>query len=180
MRIVAHAWKWTNPLGDCFIYAQIGKEPNNYTMTVGPCGNRSAEAFLMAFQRDDLLTEDDADRARRKADGAVTVKTRRGPRNMEFFATCDGWPISVGALKRMISRGKKVTRKVFLEQVNPDQMLDVEERLGYAQHPREGVVMSADRNVEYYLSEVAGCPCAFFQWSGIEHVFVDPGCRPAE
>lgn len=181
MRLVVHAWKFTSPRGRTFIYAQIGQEPNSYTMTVGPGGNRAAEAFLKAFQRDELLTEEDADRARLKAEGGVSKPRRsKGDGTFEFYSTCDAWPIGVEVLTRMIRRGKQITRKAFLEHVNAEQMKDIEGQLGYAQHPRDGIVMAADGAVEYYRSEVKGCPAVYFLWSGIEHVFLEPSCLPAK
>jgi hypothetical protein len=97
-----------------------------------------------------------------------------------FFSDCVHWPESqVDDLNAMISAGQEITRETFLKNVDPEEMRQLEEQLGYERDPRKGLTMKKDWAVSYYRSTVRGCPAVYFVWSAIEHVFTDLACiRP--
>jgi hypothetical protein len=76
----------------------------------------------------------------------------------------------------MIRDGEEISRATFLKSVDPDEMLDLERRLGYERDSRKGLTMAKDWAVAYYRSTVRGCPAVYFVWSAIEHVFTDLAC----
>lgn len=60
-----------------------------------------------------------------------------------------------------------------------DGMLDKAEELGYERKSSigHGLTLKADWHVGYYKGLYQGRPCYFFQWSGIEYVWVKKGRR---
>lgn len=96
---------------------------------------------------------------------------------LRFFSDCVNWPEGeVDDLNAMIRAGKDISRKTFLKSVDPEEMKELEQRLGYERDPRKGLTMANDYHVGYYKSTVRGCPAVYFVWSAIEHVFTDLQC----
>jgi len=103
----------------------------------------------------------------------MTMPTKR----LRFFSDCVHWPEGqVDDLKAMIEAGETISRAMFLKNVDPQEMKELEERLGYERDPRKGLTMAKDWAVAYYRSTVRGCPAVYFVWSAIEHVFTDLAC----
>jgi hypothetical protein len=102
--------------------------------------------------------------------------TMGATRKLPFFSNCVGWPLPVPELQEMIDTSKTISRATFLKHVDPEQMKQLEEELGYTRDPRQGLTMAQDYHVSYEKSTLRGCPAVFFVWSAIEHVFVDPSC----
>lgn len=96
---------------------------------------------------------------------------------LRFFSDCVNWPEDqVDDLNAMIRAGKDISRKTFLKSVDPEEMKELEQRLGYERDPRKGLTMANDYHIGYYKSTVRGCPAVYFVWSAIEHVFTDLAC----
>jgi hypothetical protein len=96
---------------------------------------------------------------------------------LRFFSDCVLWPEDqVDDLTAMIRAGQEISRATFLKSVDPVEMKELEQRLGYERDPRKGLTMAKDWHVAYYRSTVRGCPAVYFKWSAIEHVFTDLEC----
>jgi hypothetical protein len=101
-------------------------------------------------------------------------------KHLNFFSDCVNWPEDqVDDLSTMIREGKDISRSTFLKSVDPDEMKELEGRLGYERDPRKGLTMAKDFHVAYFKSTVRGCPAVYFVWSAIEHVFTDLACMAA-
>lgn len=103
-------------------------------------------------------------------------------KRLRFFSDCVNWPEGqVDDLKAMIYASETISRTTFLKSVDPGEMKDIEQQLGYERDPRRGLTMAKDWHVTYYRSTLRGCPAVYFKWSAIEHVFTDLDCiRPPE
>lgn len=99
---------------------------------------------------------------------------------LKFFSDCVHWPEGqVDDLTAMIRAGKDITRATFLKRVDPEEMKELEEHLGYERDSRRGLTIAKDYYVAYYKSTLRGCPAVYFVWSAIEHVFSDLECLRA-
>jgi len=102
---------------------------------------------------------------------------------LRFFSDCVHWPEDqVDDLKAMIDASETISRATFLKSVDPAEMQNLEQQLGYERDPRKGLTMAKDWAVSYYRSTLLGCPAVYFVWSAIEHVFTDLACirQPAQ
>lgn len=92
-----------------------------------------------------------------------------------YYNFCAEWdPTDVnadGVLCDMIDAGEQISRETFLREVVPESLREIEQRLGYATTPDEGLVMEADYHVTYHHSMLHGKPVVFFVHSAIEYVF---------
>ncbi len=95
--------------------------------------------------------------------------------SLRFYATCVDWPpedVNVeGGLVDMIDEGKEVKRETFLKYMDKEDFEEIEEMMGYAKHPSQGLTMKSDRAVRYYKSKLHGRPVYYFVHSAVEHVF---------
>jgi len=98
--------------------------------------------------------------------------------NYRYYGNCVDWPsydvYRDGGLNDMIYSLNEISRRHFLRQVDTDEVHELEESLGYASHPKNGLTMSADCHVQYFSSHLHGERVYGFVWSGIEYVFVKP------
>lgn len=78
----------------------------------------------------------------------------------------------VASLRDMIQRGRGIARKTFLRHVCRKSLLALEQALGYACHPSQGLTMAGDRHVGYFKSMYGGQLCVYITWSAIEYVFL--------
>lgn len=94
---------------------------------------------------------------------------------MQYLNNCINWNRndvdSDGGLRDMINNRTNVTRQTFLKHVDQDEMKDIEQNLGYASHPRQGLTMAGDWHVSYSRSQLHGETVYFFTHSAIEYVF---------
>ena len=92
-----------------------------------------------------------------------------------FYSNCVDWPRGdvnrEGGLRDMIDDAIDITRRTFLKYVDPAEIADIEQNLGYARHPSQGLTMAGDCHVTYHRSKLHGKRCYFFCHSAIEHVF---------
>lgn len=93
-----------------------------------------------------------------------------------YLRSCVDWPLSdvhcPGGLCDMIDAAIDVTRKTFLACVSRYDLRQLEERLGYADHPARGLTLAGDWHVSYHRSRLHGLRVYFFTHSAIEYVFV--------
>lgn len=98
--------------------------------------------------------------------------------NYRYYGSCVDWPLhdvyGEGSLTDMIYSLTEISRRHFLRQVDTDEVREIEESLGYARHPGQGLTMAADWHVQYFSSYLHGERVYGFVWSGIEYVFVKP------
>ena len=91
-----------------------------------------------------------------------------------FYSSCVSWPQDdVENLKEMIALRRSISRSTFVKHVDKRELGDLEERLGYASHHSQGLMMSQDWGVSYYKSKLQGKKVYFFVYSGIEYVFTE-------
>lgn len=101
------------------------------------------------------------------------------PHDYAFYTTCvdspDGQLISA-----MQEAAVAVTYETMLAHCR--NMLDVAVDLGYERRSTSGhgLTLKNDWAVSYHKSTYAGCPCYYFVWSHIEHIWVKDGCQPKE
>ena len=92
-----------------------------------------------------------------------------------YYNNCVNWPRKdVPDLIDLVDEAIDITRQTFLAHVDRDDLRQVEEELGYALHPKQGLTMAGDYHVGYYRSKYRGKRRYFFKWSGIEYVFSRP------
>jgi hypothetical protein len=107
----------------------------------------------------------------------LPLATRRA--KMRFFCSCVNWPQDDvhcdGGLSDLIETRKALTRRTFLRHVNREDLRDQESRLGYSQHPSQGLTMAGDWHVEYFRSQHHGERVYGFRHSAIEFVFKTRG-----
>lgn len=90
--------------------------------------------------------------------------------NFRFLTDCVS--SNGGDIGAMRAAATAVSRRRFLRYVDRGHLAEMERNLGYETRRNEGLVMADDWHVSYHLSTFAGAPCAYFAWSGIEHVYV--------
>lgn len=92
-----------------------------------------------------------------------------------YFNNCVSWePPDVdaeGGLSDLIDQRVTITRRTFIGKVEPLDRVQLEESLGYARHPKQGLTMAADWAVEYFKSKLHSEVVYGLRWSGIEYVF---------
>jgi hypothetical protein len=72
----------------------------------------------------------------------------------------------------MVESASEITRSTFLRQVCPEDLRELELRLGYERHAALGLTMASDWHVVYYRSTYDGRPCYYFAHSHIEYIFL--------
>ena len=96
-----------------------------------------------------------------------------------FFHSCVGWPVrdvdAPGGLNDLIAASEPVTRRTFLRYVCREDLRELESRLGYCRHYRQGLTMAGDWHVGYFRSMWRGVRVYGFMHSAIEYVFVPAG-----
>jgi hypothetical protein len=93
---------------------------------------------------------------------------------MRFLTTCvNCHGEDVLRLDAMIDQATEITRRTFLKYVDLDELREIEVELRYETHPSRGLTMAGDWHVSYHKSKWGEKPCVYFQWSGIEHIFVE-------
>jgi hypothetical protein len=95
-----------------------------------------------------------------------------GPR-YTFITDCVGWR-SGDDINDMKEHSRPISRRAFLRRVDPQQMADLEQQLGYERRADKGLTMAGDWHVGYFEGTFVGVPAVYFAWSGIEHIFVHP------
>ncbi len=77
------------------------------------------------------------------------------------------------SINEMKEGARELSRRAFLRLVDRAELRRVEASLGYEAHPRRGLTMAGDFHVSYHRGTFRGGACAYFRWSGFEHVFVE-------
>lgn len=72
-----------------------------------------------------------------------------------------------------MERDIQVNRRTFRKHVCHSSLAVVEEILGYAKHPRQGLTLAGDWAVSYGRSKMFGKWIYFIKWSSIEFVFME-------
>ena len=72
----------------------------------------------------------------------------------------------------MKEHAEDITRGTFCRHVDRESREGLERQIGYEVGPSRGLHMKDDWAVGYYKGAYQGIPCVYFQWSGIEHIFV--------
>ena len=95
--------------------------------------------------------------------------------NHSYYASCVTWPPhdveADGGICDMVITAKIISRRTFLKHVNREDIAKIEKKLGYSQHPRQGLTMARDRHVFYSKSNLHGKRVVFLTHSAIEYVF---------
>src|SRR4051812_36930825 len=80
------------------------------------------------------------------------------------------------AIRAMVEDCIDITRETFLKHVDKQQMIEMEQGLGYEKRrSKQGLTMARDWAVSYHRSTYQDKPCYYFRWSGIEHIFTVDG-----
>jgi hypothetical protein len=99
----------------------------------------------------------------------------REGRTYRYYTNCVNWPTrdvhKKGGLIDMINQATGITRDAFLRHVSLEELRDIEQQLGYATHPSQGLTMAGDYCVSYHKSKLHGKTVYYFQYSRIEYVF---------
>jgi len=99
----------------------------------------------------------------------------REGRTYRYYTNCVGWPAHdvdrKGGLRDMIDQATDITRDAFLRHVSLEELREIEQQLGYAAHPSQGLTMAGDWHVSYHRSKLHGKTVYYFCWSSIEYVF---------
>lgn len=96
-----------------------------------------------------------------------------------YYSSCVNWPAGrVDDLTQMVDNALQITRLTFLKHVGRDTLTVLEEYLGYAKHPKQGMTMAGDWHVGYYRSTLCGETVYYFDHSRIEYVFTRTGQMP--
>jgi len=94
---------------------------------------------------------------------------------MAYFNNCVNWNqgdvFRKGGLSDMTDRAIDISRKTFLKHIDREDLRDIEEGLGYEQHPSRGMTMAGDYAVSYHRSKLHGKTVYYFRHSAIEYVF---------
>jgi len=94
----------------------------------------------------------------------------------QYFNNCVNWNRSdvnrEGGLSDMINRSIDITRQTFLKHVDNTELKDIEQSLGYSNHPKRGLTMAGDWSVSYHRSKLHKKTVYYFRQSAIEYVFV--------
>ena len=72
----------------------------------------------------------------------------------------------------MIDNNIEITRETFLRNVYRDEIDELSTRLGYALHPKWGMMMKDDYHVTYHRSQFRGKRVYYFRHSAIEYIFI--------
>lgn len=89
-----------------------------------------------------------------------------------YICSCVNFPPhEVDALHDMIDGAREISRRTFVRRVNTADRRLLEQELGYARHPKQGLTMAADWSVSYHKSFLRGKRIYFLTWSAIEHIF---------
>ena len=67
-----------------------------------------------------------------------------------------------------IQASYEITYKTFCKYVD---WKEISKLLGYALHPKQGLMLKNDWAVSYHKSQYMGKPCYFVCWSAIEYIF---------
>ena len=90
---------------------------------------------------------------------------------MNYYNNCVGWDTHdvhcEGGLIDMIDNSRKITRQVFVKNVNKEEMCNIEFDLGYG----SWLKMKDDYHVSYHKSKLHGEKVYYFRHSAIEYVF---------
>ena len=70
----------------------------------------------------------------------------------------------------MLDVGKEINHRTFFKYVDWKY---VSSMLGYALHPKQGLMLSQDCLVTYGKSVYNGRKCYYIQWSAIEYIWVE-------
>lgn len=91
----------------------------------------------------------------------------------KIVMTCVDCPEpDVADLSEMIDNGETIDYDTFVEYVDPESLVDIEQVLGYG--PGQQLSLKTDYAVSFERSYFRDIPVVFFVWSAIEHVFADP------
>lgn len=94
---------------------------------------------------------------------------------LTYFSNCVAWPTddvhADGGLCDMIDVAQEVTRRTFLKHIDRFELQNIEQKLGYMKHPKQGLTMAGDFHVAYYRSVLHGETVYFLKHSAIEYVF---------
>jgi hypothetical protein len=77
------------------------------------------------------------------------------------------------AIRDLVETAEPISRREFLRLVDRDSLAEIASNLGYSTRARDGLTMAADWHIGYFRGTWNGRPCAFFQWSAIEHIFTN-------
>ena len=93
---------------------------------------------------------------------------------MIYLRNCVSWPEDdIDNLSKMIDDATDITRSTFLKHVNRASLKEIEQMLGYSEHPSQGLTMAGDWHVSYHRSKLNGKRVYYFRHSAIEYVFSD-------
>ena len=93
----------------------------------------------------------------------------------KFYSDCVGWPEDTqepGGLSDMIDNCLVISRPTFLKHIDRNELKEISSQLGYSNHYKEGLTMSADWHISYYRSNLHGERVYYFKHSAIEYVFI--------
>lgn len=92
-----------------------------------------------------------------------------------YLNNCVGWPRddvdAEGGLSEMIDRAIEITRRTFRKHISNQSLAEIEESLGFEQHPKQGLTMAGDFHVSYHRSKLHGKVVYYLRHSAIEYVF---------
>ncbi len=71
----------------------------------------------------------------------------------------------------MVDEAREITRQTFLRYVDPEDLADLAETLGYARHHSQGMTLASEGYVRYYKSVYQGRPCVYMDHSATEYIF---------
>ena len=93
----------------------------------------------------------------------------------QYHQCCVEWDsedvFRTGGLSDLIADRIQISRRTFRLHADADELRDLEDNLGYADHPSRGLTMAADWHVEYFRSRWHGRRVYGFRHSDIEYVF---------
>ena len=94
-----------------------------------------------------------------------------------YYSNCVGWDskdvFAENGLSDMIDNAIDISRKTFLKHVDNYDLLALEDGMGYAGHPKQGMTMAGDYHVSYHRSKLHGKRVYYFRHSAIEYVFIN-------
>lgn len=77
------------------------------------------------------------------------------------------------AIDEMTATAKDITRSTFLRHINRRELRQIEDQLGYARRPQQGLTMAGDWHVGYHKGRFHGRPVYYFDHSRIEYIFAE-------
>jgi len=88
-----------------------------------------------------------------------------------YFTNCTECYSSKELLNQMIETGIDISRRTFMQHCN-ESARDIFRKLGYADHPSQGLTSAGDYHISYHRSKWGRNRCYYFRWSCIEYIFL--------